>query len=749
VSSSEHLHETLVALERENEHLRTEAAHATVLLQALESLLRMELEDDPFSAVFASLQTVFDFDQALVLAQGNDGRLECIAAIPPALVGVSWRAGTFFRRVMDGRVSTMFCNREIEEWRHAPPGLSPDQPTLYLPIRVRDQRGVLTLLRAAGGRGFDRNHVALARKFTVLASHALAAREASRTEAELSSKRRMEIQNMRFNAALNNMSHALVMFDSAARLVVWNEHYIEMYGLPRELVKAGTTVHDLLRYQGEVESGPDHDHTYGAELLAALAQGNAVERFRQTRDGRTIRVTNQPMADGGWVSTHEDISARKRAERQVAHMAHHDMLTGLANRVLFYEELDRAMARVQRGERIAVLYLDLDHFKRVNDTLGHLIGDQLLRRAADRLRGCVGETDLLARLGGDEFAILQSSLQHPSDAAALATRIDKAMKSPFDLDGHSAAVGVSIGVSFAPDDAIERDQLLKNADLALYGAKDNGRATCHFYDPELGERMKARQKLEADLRDALTRGEFELHYQPVVDLQKNVMVGCEALLRWHHPDRGLLSPADWVPVAEESGIIAPLGDWVLRQACGEAATWSEDIRIAVNLSPVQFGNKNLLATIVNALAASRLPAHRLELEITEAALMQNNDLTLGTLHQLRRLGVRIALDDFGTGYSSLNYLRSFPFDKIKIDRCFITHLCDEDESVAIVQAITELARSLHMVTTAEGVETKQQLDAVRALGCNEIQGYLFSRPLSATDVSQLFGLYARGEVWAA
>jgi diguanylate cyclase (GGDEF)-like protein len=430
-------------------------------------------------------------------------------------------------------------------------------------------------------------------------------------------------------------------------------------------------------------------------------------------------------------------------------MAHHDMLTGLPNRILFYEKLDRALSRMRRGQRIAVLYLDLDHFKRVNDTLGHLIGDELLRHAADRLRGCVRDSDVIARLGGDEFAILQLPMQDRSDAAALATRIDDAMKAPFDLDGHAAVVGVSIGISVAPDDATGRDQLLKNADLALYDAKDNGHSAHHFYEPELDDRMRARQKLEADLRLALTEGQFELYYQPVVDLQSNSVVGCEALVRWHHAERGLLASAEWIPVAEESGIIVPLGDWVLRQACAEAANWPDRIKIAVNLSPVQFRNRNLLATIVNTLAASRLPAHRLELEITEAALMQNNDLTLGTLHQLRRLGVKIALDDFGTGYSSLNYLRSFPFDKIKIDRCFVTHLCDEDESVAIVQAITKLAKSLHMITTAEGVETEEQRERVRALGCTEMQGYLFSRPGPAAEILHLFGSGAPATVSAA
>jgi diguanylate cyclase (GGDEF)-like protein/PAS domain S-box-containing protein len=735
--SFEQLREMLIALKRENEHLRTEAVHATLLLRALESLLNIEREDDPFSAVFTALQTVFDFEQALVLAQGHGERLDCIAAMPSGLVGTSWQAGHFFKRVMDGRVSAMLSNREISEWHFSPPGLSPDQPTLYMPIRVREQRGVLALLRAVGSNGFDRSHVALARKFGLLASHAVAARQASRTEAELSSKRQLEVQNIRFNAALNNMSHALVMFDSAACLTVWNENYLKMYGLKRDRVTPGTTLDSLLRMQTEGGTGPSDYVTYSADVLAALARGKTVERLKKTKDGRTIRVTNQSMADGGWVGIHEDISERKQAEQQIAHMAHHDMLTGLPNRILFYAELDRALDRVQRGGRFAILYLDLDHFKRVNDTLGHLVGDDLLRLAADRLRNCLRADDMIARLGGDEFAILQRSARHQSDPVGLAARIADAMKAPFDLGGHSVVVGASIGISLAPDDGVERDRLLRNADLALYGAKDKGRGTYHFFSPELDDRMKARHKLDGDLRTALTRGEFELYYQPVGDLTTNTLVGCEALLRWNHPERGLLPPAEWIPAAEECGIIIPLGDWVLRQACAEAATWPEDMAVAVNLSPVQFRDENLLASIVSAFAASRLSAHRLELEITEATLMQNNESTLSTLHKLRQLGVRIALDDFGTGYSSLNYLRSFPFDKIKIDRCFIAHLCEDNKSVAIVHAIANLARSLGMVTTAEGVETKMQREAARNLGCTQIQGYLLSRPLPAAELACL------------
>ena len=410
----------------------------------------------------------------------------------------------------------------------------------------------------------------------------------------------------------------------------------------------------------------------------------------------------------------------------------------MPNRILFAEQLKQALKRVRRGERLAVLYVDLDRLKRVNDTLGHPIGDQLLKGVADRLRGCIRDIDTVARLSGDEFAIIQSSIDQPSDAAALATRIRAAIREPIDLDGHQVVVDTSIGISIAPNDGTELDELLKTADIALYEAKNTGRGTYCFYETDMNERMQVRGKLEHDLRSALANGEFELFYQPIVSLQDNKITSFEALLRWHHPERGMISPAEFIPIAEEMGLIIPLGEWVLRTACAEAATWPSDIKVSVNVSSLQLTNKNLVNVIISAIASARIPADRLELEITESVFIQNTFANLSTLKKLHELGVKFAMDDFGTGYSSLGYLLSFPFSKIKIDRSFIVGLSDKNESRAIVRAVADLARNLSMIVTAEGVETDQQLEQVRLLGCTEMQGYLFSQPLPAAEIHRLF-----------
>jgi diguanylate cyclase (GGDEF)-like protein len=384
-----------------------------------------------------------------------------------------------------------------------------------------------------------------------------------------------------------------------------------------------------------------------------------------------------------------------------------------------------------------MLYLDLDHFKSINDTLGHSAGDELLKTIAERLRTCVRDVDTVARLGGDEFAIIQTSIEEPLEAAFLAQQIQEVIRRPCDFHGRKMVVDVSIGIALSPNDGTDADELLKKADLALYGAKADGRGTYRFFEPEMDARMRAWHTLENDLRNAIASGQLTLLYQPVVDLARDEISGVEALLRWKHPERGMIPPDDFIPIAEETGLIAQIGEWVLRTACADAARWPSDIRIAVNLSPAQLTGKNFVQMVVNALAMSGIPATRLELEITESLLMQNTFATLATLHQLRDLGVRIAMDDFGTGYSSLSYLRSFPFDKIKIDRSFIGDLSDKEDAVAIVRAVTRLARSFKMATTAEGVETEQQLACVRELGCNEMQGYLFSPPRPAFEISQL------------
>jgi diguanylate cyclase (GGDEF)-like protein len=548
----------------------------------------------------------------------------------------------------------------------------------------------------------------------------------------------LQAQNMRFEAAVSNMNQGLVMFDRDGRLVISNERYVQMYGLAPDAVQPGCTLTELVearKANGTFSGDPEQ---YIATLLASITAGTPTSQFVELDDGRTIAVLNQPMIGGGWVATHEDITERRRAEMKIAHMARHDALTDLPNRVLLRERLAEALAHVDRGAKLAVLCLDLDQFKNVNDTLGHPTGDELLRIVAGRLRGCVRETDTISRVGGDEFSIIQTDITDATDAERLARRISEAITAPYDLHGHLVMVDTSIGIALAPADGTDVNELLKNADMALYGAKADGRGVYRFFEPTMDARMRARRTLELALRKALERGEFELFYQPVVNLDREDVHCCEALLRWHHPERGMVPPAEFIPVAEEIGLIVALGEWVIRRACEDAARWPDNVCVAVNLSPTQLSSKNLVPTVLSALGASRLSAQRLELEITEAVLMQNTESTLKTLHQLRSLGIRISMDDFGTGYSSLSYLRSFPFDKIKIDRCFINGLGDSAESDAIVQAVAGLAMSLSMTTTAEGVETREQLDRVRELGCTDVQGFFYSPPVPMRELAKIF-----------
>jgi diguanylate cyclase (GGDEF)-like protein len=511
-----------------------------------------------------------------------------------------------------------------------------------------------------------------------------------------------------------------------------------MYKLSSEVAKPGCTLGDLLNHRMEVGTFSGNPEEYMVKVLQGVAGGKTSSDILKLSDGRAFSIVNNPMPGGGWIATHEDITERQRAEERIAHMAGHDALTDLPNRVLLRERLEHELKRVKRGECIAVLCLDLDQFKSVNDTLGHPVGDELLKVVADRLRGCTREPDTIARLGGDEFAIIMTAMQRPTDAAALSRRVRASIVKPYHIDGHQIVVDISIGISVAPIDAIEPDQLLKNADMALYGAKADGRGTYRFFEPEMDARMKARRELEMDLRKALRDKEFELHYQPLVNLQSNEISAYEALLRWHHPIRGLISPADFIPVAEETGLVIPLGEWVLRKACEQIANWPDEVKVAVNLSPAQLKNRNVVQMVMSALADSGMAGNRLQLEITESVLMQNTFATLATLHELRKLGVQIAMDDFGTGYSSLSYLRSFPFDKIKIDRSFIEDLSNGAEPLAIVHAVAGLAKCLNMISTAEGVETQQQLEKLQSVGCTEMQGYLFSRARPAAEIERLF-----------
>jgi diguanylate cyclase (GGDEF)-like protein len=544
-------------------------------------------------------------------------------------------------------------------------------------------------------------------------------------------------QNARFETAVNNMSQALLLMDESARMLMCNKRYVDLYRVPPELVRPGTRLVDLLAARIKNGTWAGNPQEYVDKVMRVLAGGNSATWLTDLPDGRSISVLIHPLPGGGWVTTHEDITERRVAEMRIAHMARHDGLTSLANREYLRERLAEAASRLGDDERLAVLYLDLDQFKGINDTLGHSIGDELLKAVADRLKAITGEHDIVARIGGDEFVIVRGGVAGREEAAELAERVSTAVSAPFQLSGHVVATETSIGVSFAPDDATEPNDLLKHADMALYRAKAERRGSWRVFEPEMDQRIKTRHALEQDLRDALINGEFEVHYQPVINVRSRRIVGCEALIRWRHPARGLVPSSDFIPIAEEMGLIVSIGDWVIRQACAEAALWPSDVKIAVNLSPVQLLNPRLIQVVVIALAAAGIAPSRLELEITETVLMHNTTATLSALHRLREIGVSISMDDFGTGYSSLSNLRSYPFDKIKIDRCFVAGLPAENDSAAIIRAVVGLARGLKMTTTAEGVETAEQAEQIKALGCNEIQGHYFSPARPAIEVRQL------------
>jgi diguanylate cyclase (GGDEF)-like protein/PAS domain S-box-containing protein len=565
-----------------------------------------------------------------------------------------------------------------------------------------------------------------------------------RNEALQAQEHELRTRNERFDAALNNMSHGLCMVDDSERIIVFNARFAELFGLDR-------TVHPGLTVSCLIAQAEEHRCHGAAALRGVLVEQQELMRKRQQfafiheqPDGQTFAISHQPMSNGGWVATYDDITERRRAESRIAYMAHHDALTDLANRVLFRQQLEQALDETERERlKMAVLCLDLDRFKDVNDSLGHETGDALLKLVADRLRSCIRQQDLVARLGGDEFAILQLAIDDQQDCAALAARIVDAVSMPYDLEGQEIVIGTSIGIAIASEGNLSPDQLLKQADLALYRAKSDGRGTFRFFEPEMDAELQARRSLETDLRKALVNREFELFFQPQINIRANEIKGYEALLRWRQPERGMISPADFIPVAEDIGLIAPLGDWVLEQACMVATAWPKGIKVAVNLSPVQFRNKTLVQSVSRALARSGLAPDRLELEVTESVLLQDNELTIATLHQLRRIGVRIAMDDFGTGYSSLSYLRSFPFDKIKIDQTFVRELSSRADCLAIVRSIAGLGASLGMATVAEGVETEDQFLQISAAGCTEVQGFYFGQPRPASELVHTLGIARR------
>ena len=619
------------------------------------------------------------------------------------------------------------CDAMLEGWRR--------QQSLLLGSALLLEAGVLG--------------VALLGRRQLLNQARIARAQAAESRAELELLREREqaeheraLQAMRFGVALDNLVQGICMLDASRILQVANQRLLAILSVPdgsdlvghpvsrlfaAALAGGALTSRDLRSFRSHLRADPQPN---------APAEDRAARRARWTfswelEDGRFLSVNLRQMPDGGWIATLEDVTARRSAEARIAHMARHDALTDLPNRSLFGERLSAAVARAGRGEGCALLYLDLDHFKEINDTLGHPVGDAVLREATARLLRCVRSIDTVARLGGDEFAVLQTGLERADDAASLAERLIAELSLPCRLGGETLRVGVSLGIAvLLPGEEEGEDTLMRKADLALYRAKAEGGGRFRFFEPEMERAMQSRRQLEADLHRALARQEFELFYQPILRLCTGEVVGFEALIRWRHPHRGLVSPAEFMPFVEQSELMMPIGAWVLEEACRQAAAWPAPLKIAVNLLATQFAaGEVLVQQILGALERSGLRPDRLELEVTETVLLEDTQDTLSALHQIRRHGVRVALDDFGTGYSSLSYLRKFPFDKVKIDQSFVRDMGGREDCAAIVRAVTSLGASLGMITLAEGVETPEQLALLAEQGCHLYQGYLFSRPV--------------------
>jgi diguanylate cyclase (GGDEF)-like protein len=546
-------------------------------------------------------------------------------------------------------------------------------------------------------------------------------------------------QKNRLASAIDNMTQGLLLFDANKRVLICNQRYIELYGVSPDIVKPGCSLRDLISHrklQGSLVGDVDE---YCARVTRALAEGGR-PFILSLEDGRSIQIIDRPMNDGGWVSTHEDITERRRIEKQIEDIALRDYLTGLPNRRYF---LTLLAEQLDSGAMFALLFVDVDDFRGVNDTLGHEAGDAILRAVASRLQLCANRNgDFVARFGGDEFVVVRRLSSEPDEIDSFISQIFLSLQEPVDCSGHSVRIDVSIGVGTSPTDGRFAATLMREADIAMYQAKAAGKNRYMVYRPEMSATLNARRRLESDLRQAilskrLDRHGFSVVFQPLIAISDGRVTSCEALIRWNHPYLGFISPEQFIPIAEDSRLIVELGDWVLNEALAVARLWPNTIGIAVNVSPVQFLNSSFALKVLNALAASGVSPHRLELEITEAVLIGDANAAIATLHELRSAGVGIALDDFGTGYSSLSYLQLFPFNKIKIDKSFISRIALAEGSVHIVRAIVDIAVAQHMTTTAEGVESEEQLAALERLGCTEMQGFLFSPPVPAGEICVL------------
>lgn len=555
----------------------------------------------------------------------------------------------------------------------------------------------------------------------------------------------LEETHARFDSALNTMVHGLLMIDTELRVVLCNQQMRALFNFDPDIVRPGATMDQVIAHSVARGNHPGHTKDYVMAQIRSQSAGGVRATFQQTLpDGRLLSVNWEPMPSGGWVCTYEDITTRTAAIARATHLARHDTTTGLPNRLALAEALQVQWPQRRAGS-LNVLCVEVQRFSAICDACGHRSGDVLLRAVAERLAGCLRSSDLIAHLGNARFAILQSGPVTNEAGMALASRISETMHVPVMLDGRMVVTAISVGIASSglvrvgASPEVGAEDLLRNATLALHWAVKDGNDGIQVYADDMDRTAQARHALETDLRAALAAGQFEMHYQPLVSVSQHRVTGFEALLRWRHPVAGMISPAVFIPLAEELGLIRGIGAWVLQTACADAATWPDDVRVAINLSPLQFTvghGPSLPVTVAAALSSSGLPGRRLELEITESVRLQDDAATLGTLHTLRGMGARISLDDFGTGYSSLSYLRCFPFDKLKIDQSFVRSL-PAPESAAIVRAVAALGCSLGIATVAEGVETEEQLRALVAEECDEMQGYLFSPPRPASEVVAL------------
>ncbi len=553
-------------------------------------------------------------------------------------------------------------------------------------------------------------------------------------------KRDVSLLADRFDTALNNMPHGLAMFDAEGRLLVVNRRWREILPIDAEAVATRPRCEAIIAAYVELGLLSERDGGRIIEAVSSRRTNLASNQLEVTAGDRNVDMTFQPMESGGLVVAIEDITEKRRTEARIAHMARHDALTGLPNRSLYQERLEAALAMVNGDDMLAVLFVDLDHFQQINDTLGHSTGDAVLVEVADRLRFTVGENDVVARFSADEFVILQTGARSEHDVTSLAGRVIEAIGAITQVEGKAIACGASVGIALAPRDGTDPDQLLKSADMALARAKAGGRGMLHFYEEEMDRRAQARRATEMDLRRALQNDELAVYFQPLLNLKTMGVTTCEALVRWPHPVRGMISPADFVPVAEETGLIIEMGRQVMRKACQACAAWPAEVRVAVNLSSVQFERDDVVAVVAEALAVSGLAPSRLELEITETLLLKDSAPVLETLEQLKAMGVRLSLDDFGTGYSSLSYLHKFPIDKVKIDRSFVRPITSDRKAAKLLRGVTRLAAELGLAVVVEGVETHEQLKMIDATGVvAEIQGFILSPAIPDEQVRAMMG----------